>query len=288
MIARDWLEWLPTIISALMVIGIFVGRNWLKAKIERSVQHTFDARLENLRADLRGTEERLKSELRMKETEISVLRDGALSGRALRQAPVDRRRLEAVERIWTRVSTGMAAYKTVASFMAVINFEAAAKRTPNQAGARKLFELLLAHIPEDEAKTNNVNAEQLFLSPLAWAYFSAYQMILYVAYARAKVLAAGIDDPTGLLDLKSLREILKATLPHHSDYIDKQPVGAYHYLLEELEGSILKELQLILEGRETDQAEITHALAITTAVKKAKAASEQEVAIAQAARGGLA
>ncbi len=130
MTARDLLEWIPAIITVLMAIGVFAGKNWLKARIERSVQHTFDLKLENIRADLRASEERLKSDLRTKETEISALRDGILSGRAQRQALLDQRRLEAVERIWTRVSTGLGAYKSIATMMGIVNFDAAAKRTP--------------------------------------------------------------------------------------------------------------------------------------------------------------
>jgi hypothetical protein len=282
----DWLEWLPTVISILMAVSIFIGRNWLKARIERSIQHTFDAKLEILRADLRGAEERIKSDLRMKEAEISVLRDGALSGRAVRQAPVDRRRLEAVERIWTRVSTTLDAYKALARIMGTINFDVAAKRSSTQAGVRQLFESLLAPIPEDDAKTNNMNPEQLFLSPLAWAYFSSYQAILYVAYARAKVLALGIDDPESLFDLKPYREIIKAALPHHSDYIDRQPVAAFHHLLDELEANILKELRSMLEGHETDLSEIERARAITTAVNNvARIESENRAAMVHDEKG---
>ena len=94
-----WGFWLLLAIDAVIGIGIFAGRNWLKASKERSVQHRFDARLEELRADLRKSEEGLKSELRLKEGQITALRDGVLSGRAHRQALLDKRRLEAVDRL---------------------------------------------------------------------------------------------------------------------------------------------------------------------------------------------
>jgi hypothetical protein len=282
MTARDWLEWIPTIITVLMAVGVFVGRNWLKARIERSVQHTFDQKMENIRADLRASEERLKSELRTKEAEISALRDGILSGRSQRQAVLDRRRLEAVERIWTRVSTGLGAYKSVATMMGSVNFDAVAKTTPTDARLRQVFAAFLAHIPEDDIKTGNMTSEKIFLSAPAWAYFSAYQTVLYVAYARAKVLGLGIDDPARVLNLNPLREVLKAALPHRSEYIDGQSISSYHYLLDELEENILKQLGIILEGREYDQAEISRAVEITTQVNKANTAIERaNVATAQ-------
>ena len=81
-----------------LAIGVlvFIGRNWIKARIEQSVRSGFEARLEALRSDLRRSEEQLKSELHSKEVQISALRDGILSGRTQRQALLDKRRLEAI------------------------------------------------------------------------------------------------------------------------------------------------------------------------------------------------
>ena len=65
-----FLQWVPTIIVLSLAVAAFAGRNWLKAWIERDVQFSFDTKLENIRADLRDSEERLKSELRTREAEI--------------------------------------------------------------------------------------------------------------------------------------------------------------------------------------------------------------------------
>ena len=198
MAAQDWWVLIQVTVDVAIVIMVFIGKNWLKA----GIQHGFDQELEAVRSELRASEERLNSELRAKETEISALRDGILGGRAQRQALIDRRRLEAVERIWTRVSTTLGAYKTVASWMSVVKFDAIAEVTPTNAGARQMFEAMLAHIPEDDGKVNNVNPERIFVSPLAWAYFSAYHTMMYTWYASAKVLAMGIETPTRYFDFQ--------------------------------------------------------------------------------------
>ena len=44
----DWTAWIPTFVSVVLTVAIFVGRNWIKANIERSVQHNFDARIEGV------------------------------------------------------------------------------------------------------------------------------------------------------------------------------------------------------------------------------------------------
>jgi hypothetical protein len=133
-----WGFWLLLAIDAVIGIGIFAGRNWLKASIERSVQHRFDARLEELRADLRKSEEGLKSELRLKEGQITALRDGVLSGRAQRQALLDKRRLEAVDRLWAAFMA-LAPFAGVSKFMSVFDFDVVAQDAPLNSNMRKLY-----------------------------------------------------------------------------------------------------------------------------------------------------
>jgi hypothetical protein len=223
---------------------------------------------------LRESEERLKSDLRTKEAEISTLRDGIISGRAHRQAAIDRRRLEAVERIWRRVSTTLVPYKSAVLWMKIFNLNAVAKMTPKDDGFRKVFEIVSTHIPEDDTKVNDVSAERIFISPLAWAYFSAYQAIMYVSYAQVRVLAAGIKVTSDFFDFKEVDRVLKAALPHHASYIDQHSSATYQYLLDELEESIIKELTTMLEGHQYDQAEIQHSKEIMREVNKANTATE--------------
>ena len=58
--------------------------------------------------------------------------------------------------------------------------------------------------------------------------------------------------------------MLKAALPHRSEYIDGQSISAYRTMLDELEENIIKQLGIMLEGREYDQAEISRAVEIMT------------------------
>ena len=80
----QWLSLISTVLSWILIGALLLGRRWFEAKIEKGVEHKFNEKLENFRADLRN-----------KEAEISALRDGVLSGRAQRQALLDKRRFEA-------------------------------------------------------------------------------------------------------------------------------------------------------------------------------------------------
>ena len=110
-----------------MAAALFFSRQWLVARIEKGVQHGFDSRLEAIRAELRASEERLKSTLRDRENEIALLRNTVLAGSASRQPLLDKRRFEAVERVWTAVNNMAGHFRLLSEFMARMNIDEMAK-----------------------------------------------------------------------------------------------------------------------------------------------------------------
>jgi hypothetical protein len=136
----SWQFWFLLLLNLAIGALIFIGRNWIKARIEQSVRSGFEARLEALRSDLRRSEEGLKSELRSKEAEITALRDGILSWRTQRQALVDKRRLEAIDGLRAAFTT-LAPFATVSKMMTSINFDVAARETHQHPNTQPLFRM---------------------------------------------------------------------------------------------------------------------------------------------------
>lgn len=256
---------------------IFIARNWLIARISKSVQHGFDVKIEDVRAELRRNEEKFKSDLRDKESEISILRNNVLSGRAGRQSLLDRRRFEAVERVWTAVND-MARYKALASMMAVLKFKEVAKRAKDP-GMQQFLGVVESVAPKAKEFKNVARDEQPFLPELAWAYFSAYTTILISSFLRFQVLKIGLDDPDELMSNTSTQKILKAALPQFGEFIEKNQPETYYYLLDEIERSLLLELRKILEGKDADHATVARAKEIMDAVKQADAERAKAAAV---------
>src|SRR5262249_18345187 len=121
-----WLSTLSVFIALATPVVVFATRTLLLAWISKGVQHSFDVKIERLRTELRHNEERFKSELRDKEAEIAALRNSVLSGSASRQSLLDKRRFEAVERIWIAVND-LAQLKPLSGLMAVMNVKEMAK-----------------------------------------------------------------------------------------------------------------------------------------------------------------
>jgi hypothetical protein len=274
MSADFWLSLLSICISLGVPVAIFLARNWLVAWISNSVQHRFNVKIEELRAELRKSEEGFKSDLRDKEAEISTLRNSVLGGSASRQALLDKRRFESVERVWTAVNDLGGQLKGLSLWMSVLNYKVLAK----EASDPKVQEFLSSFgktVPEFQQIKDVARDERPYLPELAWAYFSAYSMILTTIYARYMVLRTGLPETEQYLSTDALKKILKATLPHCSDWIDENEPERYYHLLEQIELRLLVELRKILEGKQADEADATRAKAIMEMVRRAEEESEK-------------
>jgi hypothetical protein len=258
-------------------LAALAARVWIKSSVEKSVQHKFDARIETVRAEFRSNEEKLKSELRAREDELSVIREKVLSGRANRDALVDARRLKAVERAWGSV-TALASFKAISGSMAVIKLSEASKAAPIDAKVRKIFEIIVSPVPENKPPEDPAKNERPFLTPLAWAYLSAFRTIVVSSYMKAKALSMGIEDLNKLMPSENIKKVLKATLPEFSDYIDKNEPETFHYLLEYIEGKLLEELKKMLEGADVDKASVERSAVIMKAVNAAATETQKSAA----------
>jgi hypothetical protein len=265
-----WLPWVNLLVAlapSIALFILFIFRSWITDRITKGIQHSFDVKLKKLDAELKKNEEQLKSSLRDKEAEIGALRNTVLSGSASRQNLLDKRRFEAVERIWTTVNDSLP-LKNLCATMAALNYDVLAKRT----GDPKVQELLstIENIGPNPQLKNAARDERPFVPESAWAYFEAFTTLLTFNIARFKILKIGIEDPYNFLNTERVKDILKAALPHQTNFVDgAQDAGAYYYLLEEIETELLNELRRILAGKEADQSSIEQAKDILSATTAA-------------------
>jgi len=89
--------------------------------------------------------------------------------------------------------------------------------------------------PDIKSLKDGARDEQPFLPELAWAYYHAYRSTITSAYVRFHVFKSGIEDPDKFLTFDGLRDILKAVLPHQSQWIATNEPEAFYGLLDQLE-----------------------------------------------------
>ena len=270
-------DWIQNAVLLTLVLLVYLGRDWAKQLIRSGVQHDFDRELEVLRSQLRAAEQRFNEEFARKEAQLEVLRNNALGLRAHREAILETRRLQAVDRVWSEV-VDLAPYKSVVLMMATMNLEAIAKRVPHDDKLRRVMGMI-GNLPKGEPPKAAVR-ERPHLSPLAWSLFSAYQAILLIAWSTAKALELGLSDVEHMLNHDSIKGLLKSALSDQSAKIGASTSREYFLHVEELEKRLLDELKRMMVGEEYDSANVAKAVEILHAVENATEANNQVVVAA--------
>ncbi|WP_095179781.1 hypothetical protein [Pseudomonas sp. Irchel 3F6] len=246
--------------AALFALALWLARNLIITRLTKSVESEYSRLNESYKFDLRKLEESFKADLKTKETEITALRNGTLSAISSRQLLLDQKRVEASEEIWASV-VSLGAFKFVSSWMSVIKFEEAAAAAKHDPKVRRLVEALDQQLDPDFIKKQVVPSKaRPFVTPMLWAAYSAYSSVMMQAVMAAFVIKHGVG--AEMINNKKSSEILKLVLPHQSDYIDKFGISCYHYLLEELEEKIIKEIHHTISGHSTDNESIQQAAAV--------------------------
>ena len=256
------LDWVVSTFSTTLLLAALAWllRNLIKTRLTASVQHEFNAELESLRADLRKSEESFKADLRAKETQIEVLRSGALSGLASRQVTLDKRRLEAVEQLWAGIEV-LAPLKWAASMIAPLKFEESLKVASENKQFREIFEKMSSPIDMQKISKIDVHKSRPFVSEIAWALFCAYHAVLGHAATQLQMLKVGLN-AADILNSEHVSKLIKVAMPHYADYVDEHGPKGYFYTLEPLESELLKELKHMMRGEESDRASIELAVKI--------------------------
>jgi hypothetical protein len=244
--------WGPSITStSLLAFSVWLGRNWITARLTKSIQHEYDIKLANLSSELKKSEEAFKGEIKTKELQIESLRQGVLSNIASRQAILYQRKVEAVEKLWEAVTSRNIA-KNVSKTLSGINYEVAKQQASADYKTQEMFEMLAQTSNVDKQNILNITNIRPFLSIQAWAYFSAYDAITSYALIKLTTLRVGLD--TDFADMEPIIHQIVIALPHQKEYVEKYGHDSFHYLLEELEGYLLIEIGKILNGEDDDKA----------------------------------
>lgn len=238
--------------AALLGLLLLLGRKWLTATVEHAVRSSFEQDLERVRADLRMSEERLKSSLRDREAEIDSVRSNVLSGRSELVGILHKRRLVAVEKIWS-ATVQLSRIQMPAMMLSVLKVENVSKQISRNVELQKFFGAI---VPDEMLKSvGNIRAEEErpFVSELAWALFSAYNAIVVTGLTHIKILSIGIEDSEKLIEDSKIKDLVKAVLPHQANWLDTHGPSAAYHLLEEIRNKLLQQLRTDVDSPELDK-----------------------------------
>jgi hypothetical protein len=279
-------DWIPALSSSaiLALFGCAIGI-YYKARVQKSVQHGFEKKIEALRSDFRKEEAAFRSDLQAKGRQIDALRSGALSSMASRHALLDKRRLDACDRLWAAIMQ-MVQAKTVTKMLSTVRVDAAidraAERTAEGDKMRKFADMIWISAGLDKKSPfitdPPIDNEQPYVSPLVWSLFEAYRGVLGRPVSQLAAMRSGIDSKI-LADPKPILDLVKLSLPHHAGAVDKHQEDILPLIVDELEKKLLVELQKSFRDPEIDQANLQQVNDILTAADKLQAAMTPKVEV---------
>lgn len=259
----NFFDWIPSLTTtSLLAFALWMSRRLIETRLTRSVQHEFEVKIESLKADVRS-----------REAEIEALRQGALAGLTSRNAALFKRRLDASDRLWSAV-VELAPARGAAAWVSVVKFDAMLTEASRNPELRTIFNVLWKPL-EGFAWPMEAYKERPFVSPLAWAIYLAYQAVLGMSATQLSQLRTGFKTSKPIFDVEKTATLLKAVLPHQSEYIDKWGASAFYYLLDELEDALIRELRRALETDESDQLSVAQASKILHAVEEVRKKSAE-------------
>lgn len=249
-------DWIPSLTTTTLFAGVvWLTRSLILTRLKNSVKNEFDSKLEILR-----------SELKSKETQIESLRSGAMSGLITRQGALYQRKIEAIDQIWSAVKE-LEKAKHISATLVTLKFEECAKESARNPQFRSFIEAVGRNLDPKSLNLSGASLARPFITPLAWAYYSAFSTVIMSAVIRMQILKIGVDEAEKYLNSEHSNKLLKTVLPHQAQYIDKYGYSAHHYLLDEIEQLLLMELKNIQDGQEADKENAKRAAEITKEVE---------------------
>ncbi|VXD03398.1 conserved hypothetical protein [Pseudomonas sp. 9AZ] len=249
--------WIPAISTTSLLGGLlWLGRSLIITRLKNSVKHEFDGKLEFIR-----------SELKFKEAQIESLRTGAMSGLITRQGALYQRKIQAIDQIWSSVKE-LEKGKYISITLGTLNIEECIKQSGRDPSFTDFINKISGNFNLIDLDVSGSKLARPFLTPLAWAYYSAYSTVITQASVITNILKIGIKNPEKFLKLENSSSLLKAVLPSWSDYIDAHGISGHHHLLDEIEKLLLAELKNIQDGHEDDKENTIRAAKINQEIEK--------------------
>jgi hypothetical protein len=112
-----------------------------------------------------------------------------MSGLFARQGKLYERQILAIDQMWESVIE-LEKAKAISAYVAVFKFEECASEAAKNEQFRKIFEVIGQGFDLEKVNLSGAQKARPFLTPLAWAYYSAYASVLGLAATKLNLLVA--------------------------------------------------------------------------------------------------
>lgn len=260
--------------TAILAVVAWLFRALISARLTKSIGHEFNEKLEKLKADLRD-----------EEAQIGSLRSGAMSGLISRQGALYERKIVAIDQLWSSVRE-IEKGEFLVKNMSCFKFKDCAKKTEKSLQARGVFDVLGGNFDITELDFSGAARSRPFLTPLAWAYYSTYKSIIFLAHTKISLLKSGVEDAQKHIDFDIANNLLRAAIPLRGEYIDENGSAVHHVFLDKVKQLLLVELQNIQSAEEADKENTGRAKLILSEVDRVNNESGKDNSVKKGSKRG--
>lgn len=271
-----WLQSI-TVTGVAVALGFFY-RDFLLKWLYRQVEHQFAERIEKFKSDLRVSEQEIQVRLAANQKQIETLYGTTLALSSGRQSAVDKRRLEAVERVW-KSAVVLSKASGALKFLESLKFEEVLKAAPHElTKIGEMYSVLdktvgASKLLEGKEQLMLLNEERPFVSESVWAYYSAFHALITHGVLVMSLLSKNMLDPK-FFKFDAILDVIKKVLPHQAANIDKYGVTYCYMCASEILDALLRAVQDDLDGKHQDAAAATRVKGIMEAAHKAMASTD--------------
>lgn len=268
----DVLPLVSIAISLLIPLIIFLMRSVLVSYINEKTRNNFENQIEGVRSELRSAEDVFRAELQSKERYLATLVERAFADQSGRRERIAARKIEALESIWQKFGA-LGQLKASALFYQNFKIEVIEKEAQNNEKLQSLLKDMAKHDLAEVANSARPTFERLYIPDIVWAIYSAYSSILFTIGLHLKAMSLGIEEPGKLIKWDKVHTTVTSVLPHQTKFLEEHGQTAFPMVLDEIERTMLKEIQRALENHDIDQESLERAKRIMEAAQSLSASN---------------
>lgn len=258
MIQLDWTSTLTIALleSGVLVLAFWIAKPWIGRFVTKSVEHSFDTKLEDLRARQRREEQIRQSQHDKEISELDRISGFLNNQKAERSLALQNKKLEAAEALMG-MCDDLQRLAIIPTMLQSIKFEAIEGRVDSQLA--QLFKFLgdSTHIDQivQEIGQNRSTLPKLYLSEKTLANFDVYQSI--ILHAIAVIKAGGMAmDISSLLNSDELRTKIVGVDPWTEPMFEEHGFSSAFFMHERYYQQALNALREEIHGEAQDNADI--------------------------------
>jgi hypothetical protein len=128
----------------------------------------------------------------------------------------------------------------------------------------------------DAKEFSSIQEERPFVGSAVWAYYSAYNSIIFHAAMLVSVMSKELFNEK-YFNFQSIKDVVKKVLPHQATRIDEHGITYCYMCSQELLDALLTAIQGDLEGKAQDAAELQRCKEVMDAVAQANGEMAESV-----------